>query len=284
MTFEAQDLIKQAIDRHDQHIAIACSFGKDSIKVLKMALNVDTNVKVIFENSGVEFPETIRYKEQTVKEWGLNYSETKPLKTFWQCLNEYGLPQIRKGGGKGSNAPKCCHYLKERPAMLLQKKLGVNAVITGLQACESNSRRLLALRYDNGKAPYMKKSFNDEVVEFCSQRWYTKSTGCWNYHPIMLTSTKEVWDWTLKNNIPINPVYWKWDIEGNVYESLPDIIVHKKGYLLLNGIKALYPRCGCLPCTAYINWEKRLSVSHPKLYEMLKERIIHDSIKEAKRE
>jgi len=240
MSFEAQELIKQAIERHGEHIAVACSFGKDSMVVLKMALNVDPNVKVIFENTGVEFPETIKYKEKMKKEWNLNLFETKPLKSFWELIDKYGLPSIRKQKGKGSNSPKCCHYLKEKPALILQRKLKVNAIITGLQACESRSRGLIAKRYDNKKAPYMSK----DDVEFCSQRWYTRSTAMWNYHPIMLWSINEVWKYIKDNNIPINEVYIKWN--------------------------KIYPRCGCLPCTAYTSWEKRLSISHPKLYRKLK--------------
>ena len=240
MTFKAQDLVKQAIERHKEHIAVACSFGKDSMVVLKMALDVDPKIKVIFENTGVEFPETIRYKDMMKKKWDLNLYETKPLKTFWECIDKYGLPSVRKGGGKGSNSPKCCHYLKEKPALILEKELGVNAIITGLQACESRSRGLIAKRYDNKKAPYMSK----DDVEFCSQRWYTRKTNIWNYHPIMLWSIKEVWAYTKENKIPINEVYTKWD--------------------------GLYPRCGCLPCTAYISWEERLSKSHHKLYLKLK--------------
>jgi len=242
--FEAQDLVKQAIERHGEQIAVACSFGKDSMAVLHMALKINPNIKVIFENTGVEFPETIKYKNMMVKKWNINLFETKPLKTFWECVDKYGLPTKRKQKGKGSNAPKCCQYLKEKPALILQKKLGINAIFTGLQACESRARKLITKRYDNKKAPYMSKEFRGDIVEFCSQRWFTRHTGQWNYHPIMLWSVKEVWDYTHKNKIPISEVYTKW-----------------------NG---LYPRCGCLPCTAYLNWEKRLSVSHPKLYRMLK--------------
>ena len=238
--FDAPDLIKQAIERHGDNIAVACSFGKDSLVVLHMALKINPDIKVIFENTGVEFPETIEFKEQLKKEWNLNLYETKPLKSFWDCVKVYGLPKKRKQGGKGSNSPKCCHYLKEEPARILQQKLGVKAIITGLQACESRSRKLIAKRYDNKKAPYMVK----DDIEFCSQRWFTISTGMWNYHPIMLWSTKQVWDYINQNDLPINSVYQKWN--------------------------KVYDRCGCLPCTAYLNWEKKLSKSHPALYRRLK--------------
>ncbi len=237
--FEAEALVKQAINRHRDNIAVACSFGKDSMAVLHMALKHDPDIKVIFENTGVEFVETIRFKNKIREEWNLNLFETKPLKSFWQCIEEYGLPTVRKSRGKGSNAPRCCYYLKEKPGLILQRELGVTAIITGLQACESRSRTLLAMRYDNKKAPYMEK----DDLEFCSQRWYTRSTDTWGYHPIMLWPTARVWEYISENNVPINEVYTKW-----------------------NG---LYPRCGCLPCTAYLSWGERLSVSHPRLYKHL---------------
>jgi len=240
MPFDAGILVKEAIERYKENISVSCSFGKDSLTVLHMALKYDPNIKVVFFNTGVEFAETLRFKDRMKKEWNLNLYETKPIKSFWQCVKEYGLPTVRKKGGKGSNAPKCCYYLKEKPARLIEKKLGIKATITGLQACESNSRRLLAMRYDNKKARYM--SYN--AIEFCSQRWYTRSTGMWYYHPIMLWSVDDVWTYIRKNNLPINPVYEKW---GGVYK-----------------------RVGCLPCTAYLMWEERLSKSHPKLYRMLK--------------
>ena len=244
--FDAQDLVRQAIKRHGEHIAVACSFGKDSMVVLNMALKVNPDVKVIFENTGVEFPETIEFKDRMKKELNLNLFETKPLKSFWQCVDEYGLPHVRKSGGKGSNGPKCCQYLKEKPGLILQKELCVNAVITGMQSCESQNRFKLAKRYENKNTPYTERDFDGETVEFCSQRWYTRNTNTWMYHPIMNWSVQEVWDYTGKEGIPINEVYTKWD--------------------------GLYPRCGCLPCTAYKSWEKRLSISHPSLYRILKER------------
>lgn len=240
MVFEAQDIINQSIDYHGKQVALACSFGKDSMVILHMALKHNPDIKVIFENTGVQFPETYRYRDKMVDDWNINIFESKPIKTFWQCAREYGLPQSRKRGGKGSNAPKCCYYLKERPGLLLERSLGVNAVITGLQACESQNRKLLAMRYDSGHVPYTER----DNIEFCSQRWYTRSTNKWNYNPIMLWTNAGVWKYTKENNIPISEVYTKW-----------------------NGI---YPRSGCLTCTAYKSWECRLSVSHPKLYKYLK--------------
>jgi len=230
MTFEAEELIKQAIERYGEHIVVACSFGKDSIVVLHMALKYDPNIKVMFNNTGVEFPETIKYKNKIVKEWDLNIIETKPIKTFWECIDQYGVPGIRVKN-KGSNVPMCCTYCKEKPAINYYKKHKTIAVMTGITAEESRQRSLLIKRYDNH-------------IEFCGQRYYAKTQSLWKLHPLAYWTEKEVWSYIKNNNIPINPVYTKW-----------------------NG---LYKRCGCLPCTAYLDWEKKLSKSHKKLYLKLK--------------
>ena len=238
MVFEAEELVKQAIERHGDNIGVACSFGKDSMVVLHMALKYNPNIKVFFANTGVEFPETILFKNKIVKEWNLNYFESKPIKTFWKCAKEYGLPSPR---GRGKNRqPKCCMYSKEKPLENLQKKEKINAIFTGLMAEESRQRKLTMMRYDHGKAPRMKH----EGYFFCGQRWHSLHDNMWKYHPLAYWTEKEIWKYIKENNIPVNEVYTKW-----------------------NG---LYKRCGCLPCTAYLDWEKKLPKSHPKLYLMLK--------------
>ena len=115
--FEAEDLVKQAIERHRNNLAVACSFGKDSIVVLHMALKYKPDIKVVFNNTNVEFPETIKFKEKVRKLWNLNLIETKPYKkTFWSCIDDYGIPTHRGSG----TLPKCCYYLKEKPIRLVK--------------------------------------------------------------------------------------------------------------------------------------------------------------------
>ena len=232
--FEAEELIKQAIERHKGHIAIACSFGKASTLVLHMALKYNPNIKVVFCNTLCQPKETYDYRDLLVKKWNLNLTETKPYKgiNFWKCTEKYGLPKIRKKGGKGANAPRCCWYLKEKPAEIYYKESKTKAVITGLMKNENQNRLLLAMRYDNSKE-----------VEFCAQRYYMKTLDLWKYHPIMYWTDKQIWRYFKKNKIPINQFYVKW-----------------------NG---LYKRNGCEPCTAYLDWKNKLSISHPKLLTKL---------------
>jgi phosphoadenosine phosphosulfate reductase len=236
--YEPQKLINEQVKLYGNQIAVACSFGKDSIVVLHMALKANPNIKVVFCNTGVEFPETLAYKEQLKKEWNLNLIETTPYKgmTFWKCKEKYGLPQFRSNKSK-VHTPKCCYYCKEKPAFLKYRELGVIAVLTGITASESRNRKLLQLRYDK-----------QTQVGFCGQRYYSKTQALWKIHPIIYWKEQEVWNYIKENDIPINPVYQKW-----------------------NGI---YKRVGCLPCTGYKDWQKKLSITHPQLFKQLSEQKV----------
>lgn len=72
-------LISKAVSSHKRY-CLACSFGKDSTVLLHLARHVDSNILVIFSNTGVEMPETLRFRDFLVKEWNLNYIELKPKK------------------------------------------------------------------------------------------------------------------------------------------------------------------------------------------------------------
>jgi len=238
MVFEAEDLIKQAIERYGDNIAVACSFGKDSMVVLHLALKYKPDIKVMFHNTGVEFSETIKYKEMIVKKWNLNLIETKPYKDmdFWKCVDKYGIPEFRSGKSK-YHSPRCCYYLKEKPAMEIIKKEGIKAIFTGIMKEESRQRAIKLTMYDN-----MNKTFED--ISFCGQRYFAVGWNVWKYHPLANWKEKEIWSYIKEHKIPINQVYLKWN--------------------------KLYKRCGCLPCTAYLDWERKLSKSHKKLYLKLK--------------
>ena len=236
--FEATDLICQAIKKHGNRIGVNWSGGRDSTIVLHMAIQEKPDIPVLFANTYCESGETWAYIRKLHKLWNLNLYMTKPEMNFWQCVEKWGLPRRRNEGS--NRMPHCCQILKEKPLDDLKKQLEINAYFTGLMKEESWQRRQTLTRYDTkGNAGEMQ----DEIA-FCSQRYYKKTTNEWAYHPIAEWSADDVSNYFTQNNLPINQFYVKW---GGIYK-----------------------RSGCLPCTAYLSWDARLSVSHPFLYRRLK--------------
>jgi phosphoadenosine phosphosulfate reductase len=193
-------IIRKAIKNHGERLAVAWSGGRCSTVMLHMALRIHPNIKVIFVNTGVEFPETVKYVEKISKEWNLNITVVKPERTFWNIVEEYGFPKPRTPGDakkkkRSGDIPPCCRWLKKKPVKKYGEENGVEAFITGMRAGESRVRALV-LRQKG------------------AQFYFVKSEGVWKYHPLAFWSTREVSDYIVENEISINPIYEKIDRTG----------------------------------------------------------------------
>jgi len=168
---------------------VSCSWGKASIVLSHMVLKKCDNVLIMFNNTGVEYPQTYKYRDMMLKEWDIkNYHENKPIKPFWECVKLYGFPKYRQMARQGKQrTPRCCYYCKEKPATDFIKKNKVDLNFVGLQASESMVRRL---------------SFFGDGESFISKKY-----GCKIVRPLMIWKDADIWAYHKKFNIPINPVY-----------------------------------------------------------------------------
>jgi len=97
--------------------------------------------------------------------------------------------------GQGKNrTPKCCYYLKEKPAIDFIKENEIDLEFIGLQASESMVRRLSFLR---------------EGFVFDSKKYKTRVC-----RPIMTWEDNDVWAYHEKHGIPKNPTYNKMKRNG----------------------------------------------------------------------
>jgi len=194
--FEPTELIEKAVDEFGDSLAVACSFGACSVAVLNMARDLNPGIKVVFQNTGVQYAETYAYRDSLIEEWDLNpqYIETKPIKSFWRCLREYGFP-LESRSAKGSpGKPKCCVWCKEKPFRVAQKEHGIEAILTGLRASESRARMFGIGQFGQF---YLNKKFGK----------------VWKFHPIAFWSHHDVRRYFSGVQIPANPAYEKYDLE-----------------------------------------------------------------------
>lgn len=166
--------IQQWLDMWDDNCHVSVSGGADSTVLLHIARMVKPDIKGVFVDTGLEYPE-IRAFVRTLD----NIIWLKPKKTFKQVCSEYGYPVISKEtaqklhevrttksdfmlrlrttgveGRKRQEIPKkwqflidapfkishkCCDVLKKEPLHRYEKETGSKA-ITGVMAAESSAR------------------------------------------------------------------------------------------------------------------------------------------------
>lgn len=140
----SQQLILNAIKNSKTGFSVSLSWGKDSVMMSHLIKSICKKGKYIFANTGIEYPETYKYRDLMLKTEfkDIEYYETKPIKSFNQCVKEYGYPHFRMTAEQDSKkrTPMCCVFLKERPLNNKQKELGVDTVFMGLLGSESMNR------------------------------------------------------------------------------------------------------------------------------------------------
>jgi len=181
---ETQGLIATNLMKYKGNIAVAFSGGKDSAVILHIAWQLQPDILVVFNNTGVEYPETVNFVKELADKWDLNLIVTHPEKTFWNIAKTKGYDTIKKH--KNNN---CCYWLKEKPMRLLVKQLGIQAEITGTTAVENRNRMFHAR--DDGWCYYLKKNKTQRI------------------HPILWWTPDEVREYITSQELPMNPVYAK---------------------------------------------------------------------------
>lgn len=182
-----EDCIKKALEEYNS--TMSWSGGRCSTAVLFLTLLQNPDVRVIFNDTGVEFPETYAFVDKIKDEWNVNLEILKPKTTFWAVVEEYGFPMIRGKYYRDSKSkdgrPKCCTLLKEEPL----KRAKISSTITGIRVAESRMRMFGVGQY--------------------GQYYYAKTLDMWKFHPIAFWSTEKLLKFHEENRIPQNEVYAK---------------------------------------------------------------------------
>lgn len=189
--YEPVELIKMALEKHGKgKVAVSWSGGRCSTAVLFMALEIDPEIKVIHNDTGVLYPETSGFVKSIAKQYNINLTIVKPPTTFWGVCKQYGFPfEVRRGKGE----PACCRLLKKYPTKRALKEQGVEAEITGIRVGEASNRMF--------------------IVAQRGQFYFAKSWGVWKFHPIALWTTNQLINFLKENSTPVNPVYDKYNLD-----------------------------------------------------------------------
>ncbi len=266
---KSQERIKEYYDYFNGEVYVSFSGGKDSTVLLHLVRELYPDVRAMFVDTGLEYPEVKEFVKSQE-----NVTIVRPSRTYKQVIERFGYPMISKmtanciatarrdpnstrakyltgeiptkafGYGNGrwwpmvTDAPfktsgYCCEVMKKQPAHKFNKETGLVPFIATL-ADESVNRRL---------------------------NWYKE--GCNSFKgkdsqskPLSFWTDQDIYHYLKDNNIPYCPLYG-------------DIVENEKGELVTTGIE----RTGCIFCGFGAHLEKepnrfqQLKKTHPKLWD-----------------
>ncbi len=83
---------KQRDKRPNLPMVVSFSGGKDSLACLLLALEKETKPDILFNDTGLEFKETLDYVEDTANKYGLDLIKAEAGSAFWDNLEAFGPP------------------------------------------------------------------------------------------------------------------------------------------------------------------------------------------------
>ena len=175
---EAIKFIRKVAKHHrDKHIVVSFSGGKDSAITAYLVKKALGDVTLLFSNTGIEFPETVKFARVFAKKMGFELIEIHPLRKFVDLCEELGPPSRMMRW--------CCFTQKSAPINAFYSELNKEVLsFDGIRKSESSSRAM-----------------------FERSRKNTKIMRQHSAYPIFEWADFEVWLYLLFRKIPMNPLY-----------------------------------------------------------------------------
>ncbi len=210
----SRQVIGDAIAKY-KRIAVACSFGKDSMVTVHLARSVEPKMPVFSVMTVYKPKETLEYLVDMNKKMNLDVSvymvaddvpdvfKRDNIKTVLLPTREFGeySSDVRKETGLNIyeiNPDECCRLLKVEPIKYAIQEMQLEVWISGLRNTEGHTREFLK-EIEEDKDPV-------------------------KINPILQFTELDVWKYLAMYNIPVNPLY-------------------REGYRSL----------GCAPCTIIVD-------------------------------
>ncbi len=177
---EAVEFIRELRERYGLPFYVSFSGGKDSLVVLHLARLALGDVKVVFNDTGIEFPATVEYVHSLSERLGLDLEVADAGESFWRGFEAVGPP--------ARDFRWCCKVVKFSPTARLVKRLfpGGAVALVGQRKYESSLR---------AKSPRVWRN-----------KWFPKGIAA---SPILEWTALEIWLYIFWRRLLPNKLYYE---------------------------------------------------------------------------
>ena len=279
-----ENRIRQWYDHWNGNVVINFSGGKDSTVLLHIARRMYPNIKAVFVDTGLEYPEV----RELVHTWD-NVDIIRPKKTFRQVLDEYGYPVVSKEVAECVEGYR--RYIDSGGTKYTYRAQRLDGAARDKQGNLS--------KYNHAKwkylvdAPFKVSNKCCQVIKKAPMQGYTRKTGlfpitaqmacesmlrtnvwmrqgCNAYeakhpisNPMSFWTEQDVLRYIVQNNIKIASVY------GTIEQTAASLMPEVPPVYRCTGVD----RTGCMFCMfgvhleAHPNRFERMRQTHPKIYD-----------------
>lgn len=179
---EAREFMRKTADKIKLPMAVAFSGGKDSLAVLGLMLEeFGDGFTIFFNNTGIEFPETLQYIEEMkkdLKDKDIRFIVADAKDAFWHAINVFSPP--------GRDYRWCCKVTKLGPITLTIKE-----------------------HYPEGVLMFVGQRKYESIQRYKQPRiwrnpWVPNEIGA---SPIFHWNALEVWLYIFSRKLKYNPLY-----------------------------------------------------------------------------
>lgn len=251
--------IKEWYEHYDGDVTVSFSGGKDSTVLLHLVRQLYPEVKAIFVNTGLEYPEIVDFV-RTIP----NVIELRPKKDFLSVVKRYGYPVVSKRMAQYIGNVQTAKDLNTATAVLRLTGVTIGGKESPMSKI-SDKWIKLALQKDikisDQCCKYLKKDALDSIPSHPyvgtmasdsakrEQSWYQYGCNAFDIKsprsaPISFWNEEDIWNYLTDNNIPYCKIY---DMG--------------------------YSRTGCSFCLFGLHLEKRpnrferMAITHPQLFK-----------------
>ena len=139
-----QEILAWAAETFAPDVILTCSFQHDGVVLAHMLTAIAPRVPVVFLDTRFHFPETLAYRDEIVRRFGLNLKTLSPLLSRDEFAGRYGLDLYRR------DPDLCCSLNKVEP--LREALKGVRCWLNGRRRDQAATRRSISVveRYEGG--------------------------------------------------------------------------------------------------------------------------------------